>query len=229
MRSSQAVRRLGAAVAGMVILAAVHITVAGSAVDPKAPLDRPNPADNARARSAVTRLSDLVAGFRVDAKKERAPLIPHCNGYPGDRSDITVTGSARSSFRQGANNSIGSAVLYFKTYADAERYWKATVRSKYLECLALFAKRMWAEPAETKTLMARQIPIGATSAEKAIAYRTITRVASPDVEPYAWSETVAFVKLGRGVGILRIVYVNQLCECQTGLAVDLTRRLRAAH
>lgn len=227
MRSSQGVRRLGAAVVTVFALGAVQVALAGGAADPKQPLQRFNAADNARARSAVTRLSDLVQGFRVEAKKDRAPLIPHCDGYPGDRSGITVTGTATSSFIHGSN-SIASTVLYFKTAADAERYWRTTVRPIFAQCLARFVESIMVETAETSTLMAKRIAIGPTSAEKAIAYRTITHVDAPSVEPHTWSETVAFVKLGRGVGIVRVVYINHLCECHTGIALDLTRRLRAA-
>lgn len=225
--SAGAARTLAVVAAAAVLSAGVQIAMAGTAADPAQPLARPTAADNARARSAVTRLADLVAGFRVDTKKERAPLIPHCDGYPGDRSDVTVTGSAKSSFLQGSN-SIASSVLYFKTFADGERYWKATVRPKYVDCLARFVPGLMVETAKTRTLMAKPIRIGATSAERAVAYRTITRVEAPGIEPYTWSETVAFVKLGRAIGIVRIVYVNYLCECHTDIALDLTRRLRAA-
>ena len=226
MRSSRAIRTLGAAGAAALALSS-HVAPAGTAVDPRQPVDRPTAADNARARSAVTRLADLVAGFRVDVRNERAPLVPHCDGYPGDRSSVTVTGSAKSSFRQGSN-SISSSVLYFKTVADAERYWKATVRAKYVQCLAKFVKSIMVEEATTATMLAKQIAIGATSAERAVAYRTITRVEAPGIAPYTWNETVAFVKLSRAIGLVRVVYVNHLCECHTGLALDLTRRLRAA-
>ena len=226
MRSARAVRTIGA-IGAVGAIALLQVVPAGTAVDPTQPVSKPTAADNARARSAVTRLGDLVAGFRVDVKQERAPLIPHCDRYPGNRSDVTVTGSAKSSFVQGAN-SIGSTVLYFKTVADAERYWKATVRATYVQCLAKFVKSIMVDTATTSTTMAKQIAIGATSAERAIAFRTITRVEAPGIEPYTWSETVAFVKLARGIGIVRVVYVNHLCECHTGLALDLTRRLRAA-
>ena len=226
MSRARAARTIGALGAAL-LLGTLHVAVAGTAVDPTQPVQKPTAADTARARAAVTRLGDLVAGFTVDVKKQRTPLIPHCDGYPGTRSDVTVTGSASSSFVQGSN-SIGSTVLYFKTFADGERYWKATVRATYVQCLAKFVKSIMVDTATTSTMLAKQIAIGATSAERAIAFRTITRVEAPGIEPYTWSETVAFVKQGRGIGIVRVVYVNHLCECHTGLALDLTRRLRAA-
>lgn len=227
MSTARAARTIGALGAVALLLGSLQVAAAETAVDPTQPVHKPTAADTARARAAVTRLADLVAGFKVDVKKQRTPLIPHCAGYPGKRSDVTVTGSANSSFVQGSN-SIGSTVLYFKTFADGERYWKATVRAKYVQCLASFVKSIMVDTATTNTVMAKQIAIGATSAERAIAYRTIIRVEAPGIEPYTWSETVAFVKHGRGIGIVRVVYVNHLCECHTGLALDLTRRLRAA-
>lgn len=225
--SAHTVRMLGAAGVAVLALGAAQAAPAGSTSAPKPPLDRPNAADNARARSAATRLTDLVTGFRVDRSTKRTPLIPHCDGYPGDRSHITITGEASSSFRHNSN-SIASKVLYFKTYTDAEQYWQATVRPKYVDCLAKWAESGWATGARTRTMLARRIPIGPTSAEHAVAYRTITQVAQPGSEPFVWTETVAFVKQTRAVGIVRVVYVDHLCECHTGVALDVTRRIRAA-
>ena len=226
MGSSHVIRRVAAAGLLLVSLAAVQAGVAGSS-EAGQPVDRPNAADNKRAAASVTRFRDLVVGFRVDTKKDRAPLVPHCDRYPGDRSNVTVTGAAISSFLQNSN-SIASTVLLFKTSADADRYWQATVRPKYAQCLSRFVKSIMIESATTTSLMAKQIPIGATSAEKATAYRTISRVEAPGIKTHTWTETVAFVKLYRGVGIIRVVYINHLCECHTGLALDLTKRLRTA-
>lgn len=227
MGSSHIVRRV--AVAGLALIALTVVPSAPSGVpsDPKAPVDRSTAADNKRAASATTRFRDLVPGFSVDSSKERTPLIPHCDAYPGDRSDVTVTGSATSSFTR-ANDSIASTVLLFKTGLDSDRYWKATVKPKYVNCLARFVKGMMVESATTTTLMAKQIPIGPTTAEKVMAYRTISRVAAPGIKTYTWSETVAFVKLSRAVGIIRVVWVNYTCDCHTGLALDMTMRLRTA-
>jgi hypothetical protein len=211
----------------MLTLSAAQAAPAGTAAPARPPLDRLNAADNARARSAVTRLADLVTGFRADRSAQRLPLIPHCDGYPGDRSHITITGEAASSYRH-SSNSIASKVMYFRSYADAEAYWSTTAKPKFVDCLARWAEGGWRTGSKTRTMLAKRIPIGATSAEHAVAYRTITRVAEPNQDPFVWTETVAFVKQTRAVGIVRVVYVDHLCDCHTGLALDVTRRIRAA-
>jgi hypothetical protein len=226
MGSSRVIRRVATGGILLVALAAAQAGVARSS-EAGQPLDRPNAADNKRAAASVTRFRDLVVGFRVDKKKDRAPLVPYCDGYPGDRSNVTVTGSATSSFLQN-NNSIASTVLLFKTPQDADRYWKATVRAKYAQCLSRYVKSIMIASATTTSRLAKQIPIGSTSAEKATAYRTISEVEAPGIKTHTWTETVAFVKLFRAVGIIRVVYINHLCECHTGLALDVTKRLRMA-
>jgi hypothetical protein len=59
----------------------------------------------------LLRLTDLVPSFRVDRTGRGAPQIPLCPGYPGDRSAITITGFASSSFTDGFDR-MGSAALF---------------------------------------------------------------------------------------------------------------------
>ena len=135
MGSLHAGRTLGGAAVAVLALIVVQVALADTRPDPrKQPLVESSAADNASAKSSVIRFSDLVKGFRVDTKQGRTPVIPHCESYPGDRSDITVTGAASSSFMQ-ASNSISSTALFFKTWADSDRYWQKTVRPKYVQCL----------------------------------------------------------------------------------------------
>jgi hypothetical protein len=220
--------KVGAAVVAAVALVAVPATAA-EPVDPAAqPVQAPTPEDTARAQSSLLRLNDLVRGFAVERKGTRAPLVPHCGTYPPDRSSVTITGAAASSF-QHRKNSIASRVIFFATEADAERYWAATVRPAYVQCLAKFVPSLMVRTAKTKTLLAKRIPMGITGGIQQAAYRTITRVAAPGIPAYTWSETVAFTRVWRGIAIVRVVYVNTLCECHTEIARDLAQRLRAAH
>ena len=74
---------------------------------PDLPLQTPDPparelhtaADSARAESALIHRPDLNAGFRADRARARNRRFRTVPGYPGDRSDVTITGSATSSFR----------------------------------------------------------------------------------------------------------------------------------
>lgn len=226
MGSLHAGRKVGAAAVAVLALIVVQVALAVNGPDPrKQPVDLPNAADTARAKSSVIRLSDLVKGFRVDTTQGRAPVIPHCESYPGDRSEITTTGFAKSSFKQ-AGNSIASSALFFKTWEDSDRYWQKTVRLQYVKCLAATLAFGGVKPRIT---MAKQIKIGPTGADQAVAYRLIARVSPAGEKPFYWTETAAFVKVGRGIALIRIIYINHLCECHTAIAGDLARRLSDAN
>jgi hypothetical protein len=170
-----------------------------------------------------------MTDFRLDAKGTGNTMIPYCDYYPGDRSNITITGSALSSFMNTWTATIASNALFFKTAADAERYWQKTAASKYVQCLAEYITGDYVKGTRTRTLGAKQIPIGPTGASRAVAYRTVTSIQRPGGQEYYRTETVAFVMTGRSVAIIRIMYVNRLCECHTGLARLTTARLRDAN
>jgi hypothetical protein len=229
MGSFRARRMFGAAVA---VLALVVVQVAFAAEwhpDPREqPVDQPNAADNARAKSSIIVLSDLVKGFRANTTQGRAPVVPHCESYPGVRSDITVTGFASSTFML-TFSSISSSAFFFKSNLDSDRYWETTVRLPYIKCLATtlaFGPRN--NRYKHRIVSAKQIKIGPTGADKAVAYRLIAHVSRPG-KPFYWVETAAFVKQGRGIAMIRIVYSNYVCECHTGIAYDLARRLGFAN
>jgi len=226
MGSLHAGRKLGAAAIALLALVVVQVAFADDRPDPrKQPLVESSAADNASAKSSVIRFSDLVKGFRVDTKQGRTPVIPHCESYPGDRSDITVTGAASSSFMH-SSNSISSTALFFKTWADSDRYWQKTIRPKYVQCLAATLAFGGVKP---RIMLAKQIKIGPTGADQAVAYRLIARVSPAGKKSFDWTETAAFVKVGRSIAMIRIIYINHLCECHTAIAGDLARRLSDAN
>jgi len=226
MGSLHAGSKIGGAGVAVLALIVVQVALADTRPDPrKQPLVESSAADNARATSSVIRFSDLVKGFRVDTEPGRTPVIPHCESYPGDRSDVTVTGAASSSFRH-ASNSISSTALFFKTWADSDRYWQKTVRLKYVQCLAATLAFSGVKPRIT---LAKQIKIGPTGADQAVAYHLIARVSPAGKKPFDWTETAAFVKVGRSIAMIRIIYINHLCECHTAIAGDLARRLSDAN
>ena len=216
MRSARVVAVVGAAL--------LTVQAALADVDPaKQPLDRPTKADTARAKSAVIRQSDVFAGFRVDQSRESRPRVPHCAAYPGDRSGITVTGSATSSFRRG-DISLASTVMWFKTKADSDRYWRATVRFGYVKCLAeLLPLEFSVKPRITG---ANQIPMVLGRADRVAAYRLVARI--PSTPQYTWIETAAFVKKGRAVGLIRTVWLNHVCDCHNDLGLAVSRRMTEA-
>jgi hypothetical protein len=222
------------------IAVAITIAMFASAVGAQAavaesvapgPLDRITKADTARARAVVLRVSDVFSNFSRTTDTDRQPTIGHCNGYPGDRSDITVTGEARSVFKL-RSYSIGSTVLWFKTTADANRYWSKTVRAQYLRCRTQGLKLSNGAGEYVKPYITQSgpIPLRPTGAEKAVAYRFIAGVpATPGAgnDSYNWIDTNVFVKQGRGIALLRTVWITSACSCYQDLARVLATRLRA--
>ena len=202
--------------------------------EPGSPRLRLTAADNRRARSALILRSDLIPGFRSAPASKGAPGIPHCADYPGDRSRVIITGEAQSSFLLGRDtfsgrNTIGSRTIFFKSYSDLDRYWRLTVKPRYITCgTELYASGL-PPGIQGKTLLARPIPLGPTGAEKGVAFRSIFQLSdgSNTVDLY---DTVVFIRSGRAMSMILVHYHDQPCECQTGLARLLALRLiKATH
>ncbi len=212
--------------AGLVLLL-VAPTFAIAADPPGAPRDAYRPADVRRAQSALLRKSDLISSFDADPKEAGVPLIPHCSDFPGDRSNVTITGYAKSAFTDGPD-AMGSSTLFFKTRADLNRYWAATVRQRFVSCDAEAYAASRREGVQAETLFAKEIRLAATGAQGAKAFRMVTNLSdgTATVDRY---QTTVFLRSGRGLSMIRIAYLNQACDCQDGLAKRLAQRLIRAN
>ena len=218
--------RSGCAVLGLVLLLLAPATALGLD-QPGEPRQRLTAKDNRRAASVVVRKSDLFASYRVDATGGALPSIPHCDAYPGDRSGITITGSARAGFTNGGST-IGSAGIFFKNQLSLEAYWRATVRTEYATCFAELYAKGRREGVVAETLEAGPTRIGPTGATRVAAYRVVTRLSAEGSRTFDWYQTIVFVNSGRGLAIIRVASADHACDCFTGLATDAARRLRAA-
>src|SRR3954452_21863674 len=215
-------RLVPAAMAFALVLAA-----SASAGLPGVPRVAHNAADMARAKSAQIRQSDLPSYFRVDPKRRAEPLIPQCGDYPGDRSSTTVTGEAMATFT-GGTPVVGSKTLFFKTSADLDRYWKRTVRNRFVTCDAHVYASTRKPSIVARTLFARQLPLGGTGTERAAAYRTITRQTAVGYGTWDWYDTRVFLASGRGLSEIQVEEAMRPCACYVTLARVLGRRLIAA-
>jgi len=205
-------------------LALLLVAPALAAGLPGVPREQLSSVDMRRAESAVLRLSDLRAPFRVDPKAIAEPMIPHCGSYPGDRSATTVTAEAKSAFAGGTPH-IGSKTLFFKSQIDLDRYWALTVRAPFVKCEAKAYALGRAREVKAKTLFANAISIGATGADHAVAYRTITQLSIVGHTPWNWYRTFVFLSSGRGLTMLKIEEADRPCVCSTALARVLALRL----
>lgn len=219
-----------------VALATVSLSAGAAAapVEPAfpGPVIRPSKADMSRAKTVTLRAGDVFSNFTRTTATYRFPTVAHCNGYPGDRSDITVTGEARSAFSL-RGYSIASTVLWFKTVVDANRYWSRTVRPQYIQCRAelLELQNGAGEYVKPYITQAAAVPLRPTGAEKAVAYRVIAGVPAtpgPGNDAYNYIDTNVFLKVGRKIAMLRTVWITNQCDCYHDLARVLATRLKAA-
>jgi hypothetical protein len=198
-----------------------------AADQPGEPRSRLTVADNRRAKSVIVRRLDLLPSYRVDTTGMAVPGIAHCGTYPGDRSRITITGSARAGFMNDSSR-IGSTALFFKNEGNLEAYWRKTVRAEYVTCFAEYYRTAKRADVIAETIEARQISIGPTGASRVAAFRTVTRLSADGVAPFDWYHTTVFVSTGRGLSIILVGSASHACDCYTDLARDTVRRLRSA-
>jgi hypothetical protein len=225
LATARLVRPVWATVACACFLIAPALALAAD--QPGEPRKRLTVADNRRAKSVVVRRSDLLPSYRVDTTGSALPGIPHCDSYPGDRSRITVTGSARAGFLNDSSM-IGSTALFFKSEGNLEAYWRKTVRAEYVTCFAEYWASSRRAGVTGETIEARQISIGPTGASRVAAFRTVTRLSAEGVTSVDWYHTTVFVSTGRGLSMILVGSAVHACDCYTGLATDAVRRLRAA-
>jgi hypothetical protein len=221
-------RRLIAGLALGLLLLVATPALAFHARSGGAPRVQFRPADNRRAKASLLRRSDLIATFRRDPRGGGVPMIPHCQGFPGDRSGITITGYAKSAFTDGVDV-MGSSSTVFRSDADLVRYWATTVRPRFATCDASAIRRSLGRGVKATTLFAKQLRLGPTGTQRSAAFRTITRVSRRGHTPVDWYQTVVFLGEGRGLAAIKIGYANQPCNCHNGLARRLARRLIAAN
>jgi hypothetical protein len=209
---------VGAAIA---FIAVIPTALAGGGA-PRQPRHELNAGDMRRARAAVLTSADLPSwGFRSDPGA--VPQIPVCGDYPGDRSGTTETGKATSSFSAGTPI-IGSKVLFFKTPPDLDRYWKLTVRKRFASCDV----QTWARDRRdmaAKPVWSGQLPLGATGADDAVAFRSVIQTSTAKYPRLNWYRTFVFIRHGRGLAILMSGEAVRPCTCYTTVARRLALRL----
>jgi hypothetical protein len=124
--------------------------VAGAAAAPGDPERRQiRAADQARARQAILRLSDLPAGFRSFPHRNSQEGPPTCGRFRPDMSDLTITGEAGSpAFVRADGTSIFSASEFYKTAGQARASWSRVTKREALPC---FAQRLERDSASSAT------------------------------------------------------------------------------
>ena len=118
------------------LVAVAAALVAASAALAAGPIVRHNAKDQAAARAAVLKASDLGTGWTgsVKAVAKTEPLSCPPSFVPR-QDDLVVTGEVESSFgKQGV--AIGSDVAFFQTAQMVRNDWSRTFRPQVPSCLA---------------------------------------------------------------------------------------------
>ena len=114
--------------------AAILVVAAAEASLAESPKTSFNAGDQAAARAAVIRSSDLGAGWTGSVKKGKVDVPPACAGWSPRQADLVITGLAESEFSAQGVQGFSSAQVY-KTTRMAALDWQRTVIEIPMRCL----------------------------------------------------------------------------------------------
>jgi hypothetical protein len=190
------------------------------------PIVRHNATDQAAARAAVLKASDLGTGWTGSVKTVAKPEPLSCPpSFVPRQDDLVVTGEVESSFqKQGV--AIGSDVALFQTAQMVRNDWSRTFRPQVSSCLASVYRK------------------GAVSGQRLVSVRKVPfPLVAPLVAAYRVSSTVTqqgqtiplaldlvFVGKGRSEILLTFFYPQQAQEtivaAERRIAALVVRRIR---
>ena len=114
---------------------ALAVSSAAGAADPGKEKIRFNAADQAAARAAILRRSDLGPGWSGGRKKPDLSLGPTCPNYHPKQSDLVLTGAAESEFRR-TGMDVDNEVQVLQTARMVSLDWqRAVLAPGALPCL----------------------------------------------------------------------------------------------
>ena len=98
-------------------------------------------ADQAAARAAVVKRSDLGPGWTGGAKKPAAPSSPECGAFAPKQSDLVITGDAETDYKQ-PGLEIDSEAQVLRTARMVALDWqRSVVPPQVVPCLKRLAAR----------------------------------------------------------------------------------------
>ena len=155
------------------LVAAAAALVLASAALAAGPIVRHNAKDQAAARVAVLKASDLGTGWVGAVKAVASPSPLACPpSYAPRQDDLVVTGGVGSNFAK-KGVSIGTQVAFLETTAMVRRDWSRTIRPQLASCLVSVVRKDFGSG--TKVLLARKVSFPPVAPSVA-AYRVSTVV-----------------------------------------------------
>jgi hypothetical protein len=183
-------------------------------------------ADQARARRAVLRRSDVGASWAPLPTNTGEGAPPTCPGYRPDFSAFTITGRRESAFQQ-RGRSILSEVEVYVSRADARGDYALSTAPPAARCLGLTLRRELATASVgfTATVAsARRVPAPSVG-ERRAAYRIVVTLEAGGTHVNVYVDVLVFLR-GRAIGALFFTSSPQPLGGQTALARRMDGRLR---
>jgi hypothetical protein len=221
------VRRI--VLAAVVLVAAADLVTAASALpgrDPRLEKLAIRAADQARAKRAVLRPSEVPAGWTRLPTNARDDAPPTCPGYRPDFSRFTITGQAESAFQQ-RGRSILSRVEVYESRADARGDYALGTAPPTARCLGLTLRRQLGAASlgfTAEVASARQVAAPRLG-ERSAAYRIVVTLSSGSARATVYIDVVVFLQ-GRAIAGLFFTSAPKPLEGRTALARLVAARLR---
>ena len=199
---------------------------ATAAENPRREQERLTRTDNALARSAVLRGTDLPAGwkpFRTNIGQRNDTV---CRAFDPDVSAFTITGKAEAGFANERGESVISVVEVFESRADAVGDFRAAARPAVVRCLreAIEDDARNGSGPKVRVLSARMAGAPRVG-ERAAAWRLVARIDAEGVSARMYIDLLAFGR-GRSLAALMFTGVQQPLAAQAALARHLAARMR---
>jgi hypothetical protein len=171
--------------------AALVLTAAASARNPRLEQLALRPADVDLAKSAVLRGSDLGSGWTTAAMKPNDTSPPDCPGQ--NYSKFTITGQAQTrSTRTGA--SVISRVEVYRSRAGALGDFAIDARPGTAACEGEAVRKGWASGGlAARLISAREVP-GPKLGQRSIAFRIVLGVSRAGKEVRVYIDLLGFVR-----------------------------------
>jgi hypothetical protein len=210
-----------------VLLAAAVVAAAAVAADSTDPRIKLSKADQARAKAAVLRFSDLGSAWTGGAEKPKSLKIPICPANVPNDHDLTITGHAESALTlSSAAINVDTDVEIFKTAAQVAKLAKRVFQPLQLAaCLKYDLEKSIAGPTASVTGVAA-IPV-AKAGDRSILYRATVAVKSGKKTVPVYSDFL-FVSKDRSQFFVNIVspgsMKTELPSLENGIAKLLASR-----
>jgi hypothetical protein len=188
-----------------------------------APTVRITPADQAKARAALLRRTDLGAGWLGGAIKTSPLSPPNCPGFDPKESDLVVTGhaDARYTYKQGGLE-LDQDVQVMKDEAAVQTDFARSISPKLAKCLAYQLAKL----KNVVGVRVARLPFPPTGVVSAV-YRAVIDLRTPSGRGRLLSDYVFF---GQGrteyefTVIAPLGAADQLAQFEHVLAQTLLRR-----